>query len=67
MSEGLSRHDAVHAVGCAVNEHMLALINAKYPGEVSIESYYAAVESLTAERWRHEYGEAGLAEEEEKR
>lgn len=53
MTEGLDRHDALHAIGSALAQHMHDLLSR--PKVVSKadpnEAYYAALERLTAEEW----------------
>ena len=53
MSEGLDRHDAVHAIGWILTLQMSDLVSR--PDIVSTadpnESYYAALDRLTAEDW----------------
>jgi hypothetical protein len=58
MAEGLSRHEAVHAVGSVVS----GLINDAAKGRNRSESefnndYSAAIERLTAEGWRRSFEE----------
>jgi Domain of unknown function (DUF1841) len=53
MSEGLDRHDAIHAIGSVLAEHMHDLLTRP---EATAEpdpnvAYYAALERLTAEDW----------------
>lgn len=51
--QGLSRHDAVHAIGSVVGEHLYELLNEKNESpDTSHARYYAAIERLTAETWR---------------
>ena len=50
--EGLSRHDAVHAIGSVVAEHIYDLLKHKDAPETSRARYYAAVERLTVATWR---------------
>jgi hypothetical protein len=52
MQEGLSRHDAVHAIGSVVAEgiHDAVKVNDD-PGTVRAR-YYASIERLTAAGWR---------------
>jgi hypothetical protein len=52
MKEGLSRHDAVHAVGSIVAEQIYDLVKLKDTPETSRARYYAAIERLTAAEWR---------------
>ena len=52
MKEGLSRHDAVHALGSVVAENIYDIIKVKDAPETSRARYYAAIERLTAATWR---------------
>jgi len=49
--EGLSRHDAVHAIGALVAEEVYDLLKQEEPADVVKARYYAAVERLTAAEW----------------
>ena len=54
MSEGLDRHDAIHAVGSALAAHIYDLLG---QGDAAPQAdpnppYYAALDNLTAEAWR---------------
>jgi hypothetical protein len=51
-TEGLSRHEAVHAIASVVAEHINDLFNAKADANSSKAVYAAAVERLTAAAWR---------------
>jgi hypothetical protein len=51
-AEGLNRHEAVHAIASVVAEHIHDLLNAKAEADNSQTVYYAAIERLTAKRWR---------------
>jgi Domain of unknown function (DUF1841) len=53
MKEGLSRHDAVHAIGSRVAEQIYDILKNKESPEVSTARYYAAIERLTAAGWRN--------------
>ena len=53
MEEGLDRHEAIHAIGLVLAEHMYDLLQAREPETQRIESYYAALARLTADDWRH--------------
>lgn len=57
MGEGLSRHDAIHAVGAVLATHMHRALAARVP--VSREAYYADIRALTKEGWLAEYGLTG--------
>lgn len=54
ISEGLDRHEAIHALGCV----LLAEMNEALQGtiEFSAKKYLAEVNKLTAENWRRDYG-----------
>jgi hypothetical protein len=51
MKEGLSRHDAVHAIGSVVAEHIYDLLKTKDAPDTSHARYYAAIERLTKANW----------------
>ena len=53
MGEGLDRHDAVHAVGSVLAVHITDTLKASGPNN---EAYNEAVERLTAESWRADFG-----------
>jgi hypothetical protein len=48
MKEGLSRHEAVHAIGSLVAEEVYDLLKQEEPPDTVRARYYAAVERLTA-------------------
>jgi len=52
QKEGLSRHDAVHAIASVAAEHSYNLLNNKTDLGNSHAIYNAAVERLTAKSWR---------------
>ena len=54
MGEGLSRHDAIHAVGAVLTTHMHRAMVEQKP--VSVEAYYADVRAVTRKSWLAEYG-----------
>lgn len=54
MGEGLSRHDALHAVAWVLAMHMHDALATRE--EVDSEAYYSEVRALTKDRW---YAEAG--------
>lgn len=59
VKEGLSRHDAVHAIGSAVADHVFEAMHTKDENfaDTAQARYMAAVERLTAKAWRRKYGE----------
>jgi Domain of unknown function (DUF1841) len=52
MSEGLDRHEAVHAISSVLAEHMHNLSKGAVTGEDPNAGYMAKVEQLTAETWK---------------
>ncbi len=56
--EGLSRHDALHAIGSVLagELHDLVTVRADESPEVAQARYDAAVERLSAAEWRRLYG-----------
>ena len=52
QAEGLDRHEAIHAVGLVLAEHMIDLMKEETPGGDPNVAYGASLESLTAEGWR---------------
>jgi hypothetical protein len=52
--EGLTRHDAVHAIGSVVAGHMFEILKTDQGGTADAlqARYFAAVERLTATSWR---------------
>jgi len=51
-SEGLSRHDAIHAVGSVLSEHLFALV--RNPETISgdpNQAYFKALSRFTAAKW----------------
>jgi hypothetical protein len=52
MDEGLDRHQAIHAIGSVLLEHIHDLLkNQPNPGMEPNKPYFAALERLTAEGW----------------
>jgi len=52
QSEGLDRHDAVHAIGSALAEQIHGVASGTVSGEPN-SAYAAALERLNAKSWRH--------------
>ena len=54
--EGLDRHDAIHAIGAVLAEHMRQLMT----GDLTVADpnpiYFAALDRLSAASWRREFG-----------
>jgi hypothetical protein len=51
IGEGLTRHDAVHAIGSVLAEYMYTLMNEKEVQSDGHTPYYEGLQQLTAERW----------------
>ena len=53
QQEGLSRHDAVHAIGTVVVEHVMAAFKTKAEsGPALTTQYFDRLKQLTADEWR---------------
>ena len=52
MEDGLTRHDAIHAVGSVLSEHIYDLLHMESLPAEGHAPYYAALQQLTAENWR---------------
>jgi hypothetical protein len=53
QKEGLSRHDAVHAVGMVVSEHLFEILRSE--GDETVKQttpYFDRLKHLTADAWR---------------
>jgi hypothetical protein len=59
MKEGLSRHDALHAIGSVIAEHLFDAVNEDAnDNPATIQARYnAAVERLSAKEWCRRYGQ----------
>jgi hypothetical protein len=57
-SEGLPRHEAIHAIGSVAAEHFFEVLKStdQEVANTVQARYDAAVERLTAKSWREEYG-----------
>ncbi|MCA9284059.1 MAG: hypothetical protein KDA22_02500 [Phycisphaerales bacterium] len=53
MADGLSRHDALHAVGFVLAGHLVRLVEGRDPGAAMVE-YCRRLLTLTPESWRRE-------------
>jgi hypothetical protein len=51
ISEGLDRHESIHAVGSVLIGHVNDLLREPDPGAEPISSYYVALDHLTAKDW----------------
>ena len=56
MKEGLSRHDAIHAIGSVIAEHVNDLLELKDVPDTSRARYYAAIARLTMAEWHKNFG-----------
>ena len=56
--EGLSRHDAIHAIGSVLVEHLSEAVSQKDKGDAGTPQsrYDAAVERITAKEWYRQFG-----------
>ena len=52
IGEGLDRHDAIHAIGMVLAEHIYDVLRTTKSDKGPNAPYYAALERLTAEDWR---------------
>ena len=52
MEAGLTRHKAIHAIGSVLTEHIHDLLHTKSLPAEGHAAYYAALQQLTAEKWR---------------
>jgi hypothetical protein len=50
MTEGLDRHEAIHAIASVLSQFMHDLMSSP-PGGMPNQAYFAALERLTAEVW----------------
>ena len=58
LKQGLSRHDAIHAIASVLADHLYEQANSKTEDttEVVQARYDSAVERLTAKEWHAKYG-----------
>jgi hypothetical protein len=54
MSEGLDRHEAIHAVGSVLAGHIFKLLKEKPNLENANKPYLQELNSLTVEKWYHD-------------
>lgn len=53
QAEGLTRHDAIHAIGSVLAAHVFDVLTENHPAEGDRNVAYAAdLRALTAEKWR---------------
>ena len=51
-SEGLDRHDAIHAIGSVLSGHLDSLLRDPYSQDQPNERYHEALRKLAASEWR---------------
>ena len=56
LAEGLERHDAIHAIGSVLGEHMRQLMIGALDAENPNASYFGALDQLSVSSWRREFG-----------
>ncbi|OGT84992.1 MAG: hypothetical protein A3H91_01990 [Gammaproteobacteria bacterium RIFCSPLOWO2_02_FULL_61_13] len=49
--EGLDRHDAIHAIGCVLIDHLQDVLSGAMTKSENESRYFARVEKLTSKRW----------------
>lgn len=52
ISEGLTRHEAIHAIGSVLIGYFQERLNEKQPASDDQAGYYASLKALTADMWR---------------
>jgi hypothetical protein len=52
VSEGLTRHEAIHAIGSVLVAYFHERFNEEQPASEDHSGYYASLKDLTAEKWR---------------
>jgi hypothetical protein len=57
MADGLNRHDAIHAIGCVLSEHMFILMKEKPDKSDLNQEYYNKLSKLTAQSWLDQFKE----------
>jgi hypothetical protein len=58
MADGLSRHEAVHAVGWVLSKHMFGIVRNKEKGTDLDLKYYEKLKNFTVAQWHEEAAEA---------
>lgn len=55
MSDGLNRHDSIHAIGCVLSENMHSTMK-ENPNNSDINmEYYNSLSKLTAQSWLNQF------------
>jgi hypothetical protein len=60
-AQGLDRHDTIHAIGAVLADHMWEMLRADPSAGDPNAEYFAALDRLSAESWRREYGSSSGA------
>ena len=55
IQEGLDRHEAIHAIGSVLVEHIYNLLKEKTGIQDPNEEYYEELAHLTAEKWKSSF------------
>lgn len=55
IQEGLDRHEAIHAIGSVLANHIYNLLKEKTEMQDPNEEYYKELAHLTAEKWKSSY------------
>ena len=63
QSEGLTRHDAIHAVATRLTDLIVDAKSGDTSGDKAVEQYYEGIRDLTKEKWFLERLQAGRAPE----
>lgn len=59
LREGLDRHEAIHAIGSVLAEHMWRMTRGELADEDPHRPYIEALAGLTASSWREQYASEG--------
>jgi len=55
MADGLDRHNAIHAIGSVLSDHLFELMKASAEAHTSHDAYFQGLRSLTAKAWRKRF------------
>ena len=58
MADGLSRHEAVHAIGWVLSKHMFGIVHNPAEGTDLDLKYYEKLKNFTVAQWHEEAAEA---------
>jgi hypothetical protein len=62
MHEGLSRHDAIHAIGMVLTRQLYKIMKENPQSADPNSVYYGELENLTAESWLNSFNDEGNEE-----